>query len=111
MKRGVPGFEIRAREAACPSRDGGTCYEKITNLALELRHGSSTLALMQGESGTIGDFRVICLVAEEIVYSNRCVDAGRVALSYLIVRSDLRQQSTIPSQREDDSDFREIPTA
>lgn len=89
LRNGVPGFEIRFRDAGCASRDGGKCYDEMTNLALELSHGSSTLALMQGETGEVDGFRVRCLVAEKIVYSKDCLDAGRVALSYLIMRSDL----------------------
>jgi len=89
LKDAVKGFAIELRDAQCPSRDGGTCYDEIANLALDLRRGSASLTLMQGESGELDGFLVRCLVAEKIVYSSECLDAGRVALSYVIARSDL----------------------
>lgn len=89
LRDGVAGFEVRFGETSCLPRSAGGCYDQITNLPLEIRRGTSTLVLMQGEAGQIEGFRARCLAAQRVVYSDRCADAGLVTLSYLIVRSDL----------------------
>lgn len=89
LRAGVPGFQIGLAGSSCEARVRGGCYEEITNLSLRFTYGDSSLVLMQGESGRLGDFHLHCLAAQRVVYSDRCADAGLIALSYVIARSDL----------------------
>jgi hypothetical protein len=51
-------------------------------------HAGASATLFQGESATLGKYRVTCLTAEEVTYRDRCADIGRVVLSYRIERHD-----------------------
>lgn len=89
LRGGIPGFRIEFLPATCNARTGGECYDSLTNLALEITHGEATVTLMHGQSIELGDYRVRCLRSQLVEYSDHCADAGVIALSYVIVRSDL----------------------
>ena len=89
LQGGIPGFRIEFLPATCTARTGGQCYDSLTNLPLEITHGEAAVTLMHGQSTELGDYRVRCLRAQWVEYSDHCADAGVVALSYVIIRSDL----------------------
>ncbi len=86
LGEGVPGFEITQLPSRCANRGPTDCFEVLRSAPLRVTHAGATVTLMQGESGDLGPYRVTCLTAEEITYSPRCADAGRVTLSYVIER-------------------------
>ena len=81
---GVPGFTIDRLPSRCPNRGPTDCLDVLRNAPLRVTHDEATVTLLQGESADLGGYRVTCLAAEEITYSPRCADAGRVAWSYVI---------------------------
>ncbi|HUD71505.1 MAG TPA: hypothetical protein VMQ62_06045 [Dongiaceae bacterium] len=86
LGEGVPGFEIARLPSRCANRGPTDCFDALRSAPLRIAHAGATVTLMQGESADLGGYRVTCLTAEEITYSARCADAGRVTLSYVIER-------------------------
>jgi hypothetical protein len=86
LGEGVPGFEITLMPSRCANRGPTDCFDLLRSAPLRVAHEGATVTLMQGESADLGRYRVTCLTAEEITYSARCADAGRVTLSYVIER-------------------------
>jgi hypothetical protein len=85
---GVPGFELTLLPSECASRLQTDCYESVRDARLRVVHAGASATLFQGESATLGKYRVTCLTAEEVIYRGRCADTGRVVLSYRIERHD-----------------------
>jgi hypothetical protein len=86
LAEGVPGFEITPMPSRCANRGPTDCFDVLRSAPLRVAHDGATATLMQGESASLGGYRVTCLTAEEITYSARCADAGRPTLSYVIER-------------------------
>lgn len=84
LVEGVPGFTIERLPSRCPNRGPTDCFDVLRNAPLRVTHDGATVTLLQGESAELGGYRVTCLAAEEITYSARCADAGRIAWSYVI---------------------------
>jgi hypothetical protein len=87
LQEGLPELEISLEEVACAPRPDPPCYESIVNLGLRVKRGEASVLLGQGESARIGGFEVRSLVAREIVYTDRCADAGKLGISWVIIRT------------------------
>lgn len=86
LREGLPGWKVTLLPAGCDSRPGGPCYESIRNSGLAFEHEGQRVVLHHGESAEMGRFRVDCLIAQEVVYSPTCADAGLSGVSYAIAR-------------------------
>lgn len=86
LKGGIPGLEIELLPTDCPRRRSDECYQGIFNGVLRVTDPAETVELYQRESKRLGRYAIHCLVAQEIHYSENCLDAGLNGLSYLIVR-------------------------
>ena len=88
LKEGVAPFAFALLPADCSSRGSDTCLDAITNVPLQVRTSSESVELHNGDSATLGSYRVTCLTAQVVGYSGRCADAGLPAVSYIIVRGE-----------------------
>ncbi len=86
LRDGLPGFTLSLLPAECGSRLESECYEAVRNLGLAVEHAGRRVVLFQGESAVLDDYRVDCLIAQEVTYSSRCADAGLPGVSYVITR-------------------------
>lgn len=85
---GVPGFSVALEPTDCVSRSTGECFTFIKNMRLRVTHAEASVSLVHGEEGILADYRVVCLTAQDVEYTNACADAGLVHLSYVIARAD-----------------------
>ncbi len=83
---GVPGFRLSMEPSDCPNRSRSRCYESIVNLRLRVEFAGQTVRLFQGQSARLGPYLVTCLLAQDIVYSDTCADAGLFRVAYTISR-------------------------
>lgn len=86
LQEGVPGFRIKLMSSDCPNRSRHRCYESIVNNRLSVEHAGETAELFQGQSARLGAYRVVCLLAQDVVYSDACADAGLFRVAYTITR-------------------------
>jgi hypothetical protein len=86
LKNGVTGFSLEIVDSGCRPRQRGQCWRSITNTILRVVHEGETRDLFHGDSATLGSFRVTCLTAQDVVYTDECADAGLVGISYAIAR-------------------------
>lgn len=83
---GIPEFRISLEASGCPNRSRDKCYESIVNIRLGVEHAGSTVVLFQGQNATLGPYRVACLLAQDVIYSDACSDAGMFRVAYTITR-------------------------
>jgi len=86
LREGVPGFRIKLMPLDCPNRSRHKCYESIVNIRLSVEHEGETIELSQGQSARLGAFFVVCLLAQDVAYSDACADAGMFRVSFTITR-------------------------
>ena len=86
LKEGIPSFELALLPASCPSRTSDRCFDAVQNRALRISYRGESIELFQGESAELGPYRIRCLIAQQVTYSDRCCDAGVPGVSYWIVR-------------------------
>jgi hypothetical protein len=86
LRDGLPGWKISLEPAACGSRMSSECYDAVRNLGLVIEHEGRRVVLFNGESVTIGRYRVDCLLAQQVTYNASCADAGLPGVSYVISR-------------------------
>jgi hypothetical protein len=89
LKDGLPGFDFQLADGGCESRDQNNCHEAIINRRLDVHGtGSDSVSLFNGGTGRLGQFEVVCLVAQHVDYSKECADAGVPAVSWIVARVD-----------------------
>jgi hypothetical protein len=86
LREGVPGFRIKLIPSDCPNRSRHKCYESIVNNSLSVEHAGETAELFQGQSARLGAYLVVCFLAQDVVYSDACDDAGMFRVAYTITR-------------------------
>ena len=64
-------------------RTCGLNYQKLTNTEITFSLAEKSVALHQGQSGSLGDYNIDLLVARTIEYPV-CYDCGMCAISFLI---------------------------
>jgi hypothetical protein len=84
---GVSGFRLSLEISDCPNRSRHKCYESIVNIRLSVEYAGETVDLFQGQSARLGPYRVACLLAQDVIYSDACADAGMFRVSYTITRA------------------------
>jgi len=88
LQEGLAGFSIELVPSGCEDRGVDPCFESEVNAVLSVEHADTTARLFQGESLTLGDYRVRCLTARTVAYSDRCADAGVFGISYTVRRME-----------------------
>ena len=86
LQEGVPGFRIKLVPSDCPNRSRNKCFESIVNIRLSVEYAGETVVLFQGQSARLGPYRVACLLAQDVIYSDTCADAGMFRVAYTITR-------------------------
>ncbi len=88
LTTGIPGFSLALEPTDCVSRSTGECFTFIKNMRLRVTHAEASVSLLHGEEAILADYRVVCLTAQDVEYTNACADAGLIHLSYVIARAD-----------------------
>lgn len=85
---GLPDLELKVVDLECDARASSRCFESLVNMALSIGYNGRETLLVNGQAATIGPYRVLCRVAQKVVYTRNCADAGIHGLSFVVVRGD-----------------------
>jgi hypothetical protein len=87
LPNGPAGFKLGAAPEDCESRPHNSCYESVTNTALDVSLSGESVTLFHGESRRLAGYEVTCLTSQAVVYTSDCADAGLTGVSYMIERA------------------------